>query len=125
MRFALFFLAEYANMIVVGTIVTTLFFGGWLPVTLGLGFFLPSLPGHLANPLGFWPFHFPGAFWPFLTGFFWFAVQVFLVLFFYLWLRATYPRYRYDQLMRIGWKWLIPVAIANVMATALVVVLLR
>ena len=123
MRFALFFLAEYANMIVVSAIVTTLFFGGWLPITLGLGWVSEAIPGYLANPLGHWPFRFGGPFWPFLTGFFWFSLKVFLVLFFYLWLRATYPRYRYDQLMRIGWKWLIPVAIVNLMVTALVVVL--
>jgi NADH-quinone oxidoreductase subunit H len=123
MRFALFFLAEYANMIVVGCIVTTLFFGGWLPITFGLGWVSESIPAYLANPLGHWPFGFQGAFWLFLTGLFWFSLKVFFVLFAYLWIRATYPRYRYDQLMRIGWKWLIPVAIANLMVTALVVVL--
>ena len=124
MKFALFFLAEYMNMIVVGSIVTTLFFGGWLPVTFGLGHFWPPLTEYLANPFASWPFSFQGDFWFFLTGLFWFGLKVFLVLFFYLWLRATFPRYRYDQLMRIGWKWLIPVAIANVMVTALVLVLM-
>ena len=79
---------------------------------------------YLANPFASWPFSFQGDFWFFLTGLFWFGLKVFLVLFFYLWLRATFPRYRYDQLMRIGWKWLIPVAIANVMVTALVLVLM-
>ena len=124
MKFALFFLAEYMNMIVVGSIVTTLFFGGWLPITFGLGHFWPPLTEYLANPFASWPFSFQGDFWFFLTGLFWFGLKVFLVLFFYLWLRATFPRYRYDQLMRIGWKWLIPVAIANVMVTALVLVLM-
>ena len=53
-----------------------------------------------------------------MTGVFWFSLKVFLVLYMYLWIRATYPRYRYDQLMRIGWKVLIPLALANVMLTA-------
>jgi NADH-quinone oxidoreductase subunit H len=125
MKFALFFLAEYMNMIVVGCIVATLFFGGWLPVTLGLGYVFPGLPDYLANPLGHAPFHLAGAFWPFLTGVVWFSLKVFVVLFFYLWLRATYPRYRYDQLMRIGWKWLLPLSLANVMATAFILVFRR
>src|SRR5436309_8094517 len=88
MKFALFFLAEYMNMIVVGSIVTTLFFGGWLPVTFGLGHFWPPLTEYLANPFASWPFSFQGDFWFFLTGLFWFGLKVFLVLFFYLWLRA-------------------------------------
>jgi NADH-quinone oxidoreductase subunit H len=125
MKFAFFFLAEYASMIVIGAVVTTLFFGGWLPVTFGLGFLWAGIPEYLANPLGHWPLYLEGSLWPFLTGFCWFSLKVFLVLFVYLWLRATFPRYRYDQLMRIGWKWLIPVAIANVMVTALILVIVR
>jgi len=114
MKFAMFFLAEYINMIVVGAIVATLFFGGWLPITFGLGWLAPSIPHMLAN---FFPFM--GAFGAFLTGVFWFSLKVFFVLYTYLWLRATYPRYRYDQLMRVGWKVLIPLALANVMATSI------
>jgi NADH-quinone oxidoreductase subunit H len=104
MRFALFFLAEYMNMILAACIVTILFLGGWLPITFGL---LPS------EPLSTFLF---GAT---LTGLFWFLLKVFLVLYLYLWIRATFPRYRYDQLMRLGWKWLIPVALAHVVITAI------
>jgi NADH-quinone oxidoreductase subunit H len=120
MKFALFFLAEYMNMIVVAAIVTTLFLGGWLPITFGLGWLVPSLPAALSNFLPFW-----GSFGLFVTGFFWFSLKAFLVLYFYLWIRATYPRYRYDQLMRIGWKVLIPIALANVMVTSIGVLLWR
>jgi NADH-quinone oxidoreductase subunit H len=103
MRFALFFLAEYANMIVISTVATTLFLGGWLrpfPNVAWLGF-LDWVPG-----------------WA------WFIVKTFAFLWVFLWVRATLPRYRYDQLMRLGWKFLIPLAIANVMITAALVVLL-
>ena len=103
MRFALFFLAEYANMIVVSAIATTLFFGGWLrpfPNVEFLGF------------LGYVPS------WA------WFVVKTFVVLYVFLWIRATLPRYRYDQLMALGWKFLIPLAIANILVTAAVKVVL-
>jgi NADH-quinone oxidoreductase subunit H len=103
MRFAMFFLAEYANMIVVSAVVTTLFFGGWLrpfPNVSWLGF------------LGFIP------------GWIWFLVKCFVFLYVFIWIRATLPRYRYDQLMRLGWKVLIPVALANLFVTAILKVLL-
>ncbi|MBZ5639553.1 MAG: NADH-quinone oxidoreductase subunit NuoH [Acidobacteriia bacterium] len=116
MKFAFFFLAEYMNMILVGCIVTTLFLGGWLPVTFGI----PGLRAPLSNVLPFW-----GAAGAALTGFLWFALKVFVVLFTYLWIRATFPRYRYDQLMRLGWKWLIPLGLAHVMLTGLVMLLVR
>ena len=115
MKFALFFLAEYMNMIIVSCIVATLFFGGWLPITFGLGWIFPRLPEILANPFSLVGV---GALGAFVTGVFWFSLKVFLALYVYLWIRATYPRYRYDQLMRIGWKVLIPLALANVMLTA-------
>jgi len=103
MRFALFFLAEYANMIVVASVATTLFFGGWLrpfPNTAFLGFldFVPS--------------------WT------WFLLKTFVFLYIFIWVRATLPRYRYDQLMRLGWKVLIPLAIANLVVTGIVKVLM-
>ncbi|MGE3844562.1 MAG: NADH-quinone oxidoreductase subunit NuoH [Vicinamibacterales bacterium] len=102
-RFALFFLAEYANMIVVSSVATTLFLGGWL------------------RP-------FPNIAWlsvlDIVPGLVWFIAKTFLFLFVFLWVRATLPRYRYDQLMRLGWKVLIPLAIANVMLTATLKVLL-
>jgi NADH-quinone oxidoreductase subunit H len=103
MRFALFFLAEYANMIVVSAVATTLFLGGWLAPFSNVGFlkFLGLVPG-----------------WA------WFCLKTFLVLYAFLWIRATLPRYRYDQLMRLGWKFLIPLAIANVIVVAAVKVML-
>jgi NADH-quinone oxidoreductase subunit H len=103
MRFALFFLAEYANMIVVSSVATTLFLGGWLrpfPNVEVLGF-LDIVPGWI-----------------------WFLLKTFVWLYIFLWVRATLPRYRYDQLMRLGWKVLIPLAIANVIVTAVLKVLL-
>jgi NADH-quinone oxidoreductase subunit H len=103
MRFALFFLAEYTNMIIVSAVATTLFFGGWL------------------RP-------FPNVAWlswlDYIPTWIWFSLKTFLVLYLFLWIRATLPRYRYDQLMRIGWKVLIPLALANVVVTGIVKVLL-
>jgi len=97
MRFALFFLAEYANMIVVSAVATTLFLGGWLrpfPNVAWLGV------------LGYVP------------GWIWFLLKTFVFIYVFLWIRATLPRYRYDQLMRLGWKVLIPLGIANLIVTA-------
>jgi NADH-quinone oxidoreductase subunit H len=102
MRFAFFFLAEYTNMIVVSAVATTLFLGGWLAP-------FPNVPW--LSFLGLVP------------GWAWFMLKVFLFLYGFLWVRATFPRYRYDQLMRLGWKWLIPLAILNVVVTGLVKVL--
>ena len=103
MRFALFFLAEYANMIVVSAVATTIFLGGWL------------------RP-------FPNVEWLSVLGivpsWIWFLTKTFVFLYLFLWVRATLPRYRYDQLMRLGWKVLIPVAIANVVVTGVLRVLL-
>ena len=102
MRFALFFLAEYANMIVVSSVATTLFLGGWLrpfPSVAALSF-LDIVPA-----------------WT------WFLIKSFVFLYVFVWIRATLPRYRYDQLMRIGWKVLIPLAIVNLVVTATVIVL--
>lgn len=83
MTFALFFLGEYANMILMSAMTTILFLGGWLP-PFGLAF-LAVVPGVV-----------------------WFALKVAAVLFFFVWARATFPRYRYDQLMRLGWKVFLP-----------------
>jgi len=102
MRFAFFFLAEYTNMIVVSAVATTLFLGGWLAP-------FPNVPW--LSFLGLVP------------GWAWFMLKVFLFLYGFLWVRATFPRYRYDQLMRLGWKWLIPLAILNVVVTGLLKVL--
>jgi len=91
MAFAVFFLAEYANMILVSALTATLFLGGWHSPFAGM----PVLGDtFLAEP-----------------SFFWFALKVSLFLFVFLWLRATFPRYRYDQIMRLGWKVFIPVTL--------------
>jgi NADH-quinone oxidoreductase subunit H len=89
MSFAMFFLAEYVNMVTVSAVATCLFLGGWHG---------PFLPDWLA--------------WV------WFLVKVFLLLFFYIWMRWTLPRYRYDQLMTFGWKVLLPLAVINLLVTA-------
>ena len=100
MKYALFFMAEYANMIVIAAIAATLFLGGWsAPFNIGI---LQMVPG-----------------------FVWLLAKVFALMFFFIWLRATFPRVRYDQLMRMGWKVLIPLALANVVITGLVVVILQ
>ncbi len=125
MRFAFFFLAEYINMIVIGAIVTTLFLGGWLPPTTILERWIPQL-AMLTNYLyleNFFPFF--GALGAMVTGMFWFSTKTFLVIFMYLWMRATFPRYRYDRLMALGWKWLIPLSIANVFVTGIVLVIMK
>lgn len=101
--FALFFLAEYASMILISTVMAVLFLGGWLSPFEGI----PVL-----NDIFF-----------FVPGFVWLIVKVSFFLFVYLWIRATFPRYRYDQLMRLGWKVLIPVTIVWLIVTALMVVL--
>lgn len=97
MKFALFFLAEYANIVTVSCLATLLFFGGWLGPVFGPVWLRTLLP------------------------LFWFGAKVFLFLFFYIWMRGTLPRFRYDQLMTFGWKFLLPLALLNVLATALVV----
>ena len=93
MSFALFFLAEYANMILLCALTTILFLGGWLPI------------------VDVAPFN-----W--IPGIFWFAGKVALLLFCFLWIRATFPRYRYDQLMRLGWKVFLPLSLFWVVLTA-------
>ena len=82
MAFALFFLAEYANMILISAMVSIFFLGGWL------------------SPVGFLP-----------DGFYWLAAKIAFFLFFFIWIRATFPRYRYDQIMRLGWKIFVPLCL--------------
>jgi NADH-quinone oxidoreductase subunit H len=93
LAFALFFLGEYANMILISAMTSILFLGGWLP------------------PLGVAPF-------TWIPGPIWLILKICLVLFFFLWVRATFPRYRYDQLMRLGWKVFLPVSLFWVVLTA-------
>ncbi len=92
MKFALFFMAEYANIITVSAVAVTFFFGGWR------GPYLPPVV--------------------------WFLIKMALCIFFFIWLRSTYPRFRYDQLMKFGWKILLPVALLNILITGLVIILL-
>src|SRR5690242_5197728 len=98
MKFAMFFMAEYANMVTVACLATLLFFGGWHGPIFGPPILQALLP------------------------LFWFAAKVFAFLFLYIWVRGTLPRFRYDQLMAFGWKFLLPLAIANLIATAIAVV---
>ncbi len=99
MKFAMFFMAEYANMVTVACLASVLFLGGWTGPVFG-----PPLLQSLLPVL-------------------WFAVRVFVFMFIYIWVRGTLPRFRYDQLMAFGWKFLLPLAIANIVVTALVVAL--
>ncbi len=94
MKFALFFMAEYAHMIAMGSLAVTLFWGGWQAP-------LPQLD--------------------FIPGIVWFCTKLFVFLFFFIWQRGTFPRLRYDQIMKFGWKVLFPLALANLLITALVV----
>ena len=99
MKFAMFFMAEYANMVTVSCMATILFLGGWQGPVFGppvLQALLPLL---------------------------WFSVKVFVFLFFYIWMRGTLPRFRYDQLMRFGWKLLVPVALGNLVVTSFILTL--
>ena len=98
MAFALFFLAEYASMILISVLTALLFLGGWLSP---FGHALDDIPV-LGSILG--------------DGFHWLFMKSFIFLFLYLWFRATFPRYRYDQIMRLGWKILIPVTLVWIFA---------
>jgi NADH-quinone oxidoreductase subunit H len=159
-RWALYFLGEYANMIVVASVATTLFLGGWLrpfpnvhwldvldilppllvalvgvysiyragkqPVRVqttfmwGVAFACFVVAGVLASPLVIGPLH---SFLPGLHGAFWFLLKVSAYIYLFMWLRFTLPRYRFDQLMHLGWYILIPLAIVNVFAVGIALVL--
>jgi NADH-quinone oxidoreductase subunit H len=97
MKFAMFFMAEYANMITVACLATLMFFGGWNGPLFGPRILQDVLP------------------------LFWFGAKVFGFLFLYIWVRGTLPRFRYDQLMAFGWKFLLPLSILNLIATAIAV----
>jgi NADH-quinone oxidoreductase subunit H len=106
MKFAMFFMAEYANMITVSCVATLLFLGG---ASSPLGHLLP---GDFGGPI-------LAAIFPIL----WFVAKVLFFLLLYIWVRGTLPRFRYDQLMSFGWKFLLPVAMANIIVTSLVIAL--
>ena len=93
MGFALFFLGEYTNILIMCSLLTILFLGGWLP------------------PMDIFPFN-----W--IPGPLWFGLKMSLMCFAFIWVRGSYPRYRYDQLMRLGWKVLLPLSLAWVLLTA-------
>ncbi len=97
MAFAVFFLAEYANMILISALAALLFFGGWLSPFQGI----------VPESVFAWPL----IGWFLDSGIHWFLLKTAFFLFLFLWFRATFPRYRYDQIMRLGWKVLIPVTI--------------
>ena len=151
-KFAMFFIAEYTSMITVSALCSLMFFGGWLspfPSSWTFTYYIPSL---LLIPAGLWVIwdgiHYetilgklilPGlgtafvaiggallafpAINIFIQGPFWLLSKIFVFLFVYVWMRGTLPRFRYDQLMAFGWKFLLPVSIANVIITAFVVLL--
>ena len=102
MKFAMFFMAEYANMINVGCVATLLFLGGW---TSPFGNLLPPSAEHFRRTR--------------CSPIFWFVFKVFCFLFLYVWVRGTLPRFRYDQLMNFGWRFLMPLAILNIVGTSL------
>jgi NADH-quinone oxidoreductase subunit H len=104
MKFAFFYLAEYINMLVVSSLAVIFFFGGWLRPFPNVEFL---------------------AFLDVIPPFFWFYGKVLGFIFVYIWFRGTFPRYRFDQLMQIGWKWLLPLSLANVVLVALGVLLLK
>jgi len=104
MKFAMFFMAEYCNMVTVACLATLLFFGGWHSPLEGLHLPVPPI-------------------WLIISPLFWFFVKVFFFIFVYIWIRGTLPRFRYDQLMSFGWKFLLPLSIANIVVTSLVLAL--
>ena len=97
MKFAMFFIAEYCNMVTVACLATLMFFGGWLGPIFGPPILQAVLPV------------------------IWFCAKAFFFMFLYVWVRWTLPRFRYDQLMAFGWKILLPLALANIVVTALIV----
>jgi NADH-quinone oxidoreductase subunit H len=113
MTFAVFFLAEYANMILIATLTSVMFLGGWLSPVQGVA----ELLGRSSEDLFAVPVI--GSF--FAPGLHWLVFKVMFVLLFFLWFRATFPRYRYDQIMRLGWKVFIPITIVWLVVVALMV----
>jgi NADH-quinone oxidoreductase subunit H len=99
MKFAYFYMAEYTHMVLASSLVVILFFGGWLPPFPGVKFlaFLHAVPG-----------------------FVWYLIKIMFFLYLYVWIRATFPRYRFDSLIKLVWKWLIPLSLINLLAVAAV-----
>jgi len=99
MKFAFFYIAEYAHMVLVSSLVVIMFFGGWL--------------APFPNVAAF-------AFLKVIPGFVWYLVKIMFFLYLYVWIRATLPRYRFDELIRLAWKWLIPLSLINFLAVAFI-----
>jgi NADH-quinone oxidoreductase subunit H len=99
MKFAFFYIAEYTHMLLVSSLVVTLFLGGWLPP--------------FPNNKDFEFLHV-------IPGFAWYFLKIMFFLYLYVWIRATFPRYRFDQLIKLAWKWLIPLALVNLLVLAVV-----
>jgi NADH-quinone oxidoreductase subunit H len=108
MRFAFFFIAEYANMVLVSCVAAALFLGGWNAPYPG------TILAHLGMGSIAW-----------IESVAWFTVKVYMFLFLFFWLRATLPRLRYDQLMRFGWKVMLPIALGNIVVTSIAVYFFR
>ena len=106
MKFALFFMAEYVNMFTVSVMCVVLFLGGWYIPGLSYLFEVGSIPYAIVSHIGF-------------------LLKIFAFLFFYIWVRGTLPRFRFDQLMNFGWKFLLPLALANVILTIIIVYFLN
>ena len=104
-KFAMFFMSEYVNMVIVSALATTLFLGGW------------SGPGVVQGANGAYGIV------PTLLGIVYFLAKVFVFIFIYMWLRATLPRFRYDQLMNFGWKFLVPLGLANIFLVCMAIAL--
>jgi len=105
MKFALFFLAEYANVVVSAAVITTLFLGGWQ---------FPYLQNFWVSP-----------FWVSIIQVAAFLSKVFFMVIFFIWIRWTIPRFRYDQLMNLGWKVMLPLALANLVITAVILLIIK
>jgi len=106
LKFALFFMAEYVNMFTVSVMIVTLFLGGWYIPGLSHIFEIGSIPYALVSHIGF-------------------IGKICAFLFFYIWVRGSLPRFRFDQLMNFGWKFLLPLALANVILTIIIVYFLN
>jgi NADH-quinone oxidoreductase subunit H len=106
LKFALFFMAEYVNMFTVSVMTTTLFLGGWYIPGLSHIFEVGSIGYAIVSHIGF-------------------LLKIFAFLFLFIWIRGTLPRFRFDQLMNFGWKFLLPIALANVLFTIIIVYFLN
>jgi len=104
-KFAIFFMAEYVNMVIFSALAAAMFFGGWS----GPGVNYDPATGAVAGGLPF-----------ILLGIIYFVIKIFAFLFFYFWLRASLPRFRYDQLMNFGWKFLVPLGLVNIFVSAMI-----